>query len=501
MRKTNFAIKPLILAALSAACAFAPACKEQTPEEAEAAIRKEVDGVATTAKRLVFESKQGSAITLVDSGIKKYGERPELCEAMALAYETLGNGELSGTYYLKAASASKNPEHFLKAAKQFEKAQSWASASEALEGYLALEPKSAEVWRELAADYERQNLFEKALNARFSAVKASGEIPSVGEAAAIGSLYVKIENFAQAKDWLEGAKKNFKDASNEQKADILSNLIAVYIAEKDMPALCEAFGELKSLNSELLAKRYPELENQIDEYRSKMKEAQDALKREAETKARLEAERRQKEEAEAKELAEAAAKAKAGADAKNAAEEAKKAEEEAAKILEAKLREQEEALSPEERDAKLVNKKMAENDFDGAERVAQKMVERDQKSAFAWRVLAQVYAAQNRDKDAYVAARECVRLEPDSVNNELLYLSRAAKVLNREDLLDALYLSKEKFPRNPEIALGLARVYVGSQNYNEARYNYKLFFQYADKNHPLLDAARSEFDAIKEDAK
>ena len=171
------------------------------------------------------------------------------------------------------------------------------------------------------------------------------------------------------------------------------------------------------------------------------------------------------------------------------------------KKLEAERKIEEERLAKErllmpeyasEASAKLIEK----GEIKEAEKISQTVVSKHPKSAVAWASLSKVYTAKGDNKSAFYSAKEALNASPESVEYTILYLNAANKVFSVEKFLDTIYAAREKFPNNPEIMLGLARTYVILKNYEEARYNYILFLQYADKNHPLRAEVEEEIKKI-----
>lgn len=493
----KFGFRLAAFAAAAASAAFFGGCSRETPEQKQARQLAEIDAIVRDSQRLVFEEKPEKAVEILEAALDSYGESAKICESLAYAYSGAGKPEMAAMFFEKAGDLdASNPDLYLYAAGAYAQAGSLQAEAAAYSKYLMKKPESSLAWKSMAKSLEKQGMYEDALNAYLSSLKHAGRPATTAEAASIGTLFLKLKNRVQAKNWLEPALEGTIPENTETRAVILEGLVELYLDERDMEKLRPAFGELSKIRPEVVKSRWPDLQKQIDEFDAKLEEARKALeksKAEAEAKAKAEEERKAAEAKAAEEAAKKAeeeARAQAEAEAKVEAERVR----EAPALSEAPKPEVSEEDAERERCMGLIGEgKTAE-----AERLAQKIVQKSPYNAESWRVLSEAYSARGKDGDAFVAAREGMRNAPDDVRATLLYLNRAGKVLGTERMLDELYVARERFPMNCEIMLGLARTYAKAGNASEARHNYGLFFKYADRDHPLLEEARGEFSRIPE---
>lgn len=483
MQAMKFGFKIIFFAALAFLAAALCSCSRETPEQKQARLLREIDESVRSAQTLIFEEKYAPAIELLEKAILNYGDNAKIYETLAYAYSGDKKFEMAGMFFEKAGDFDdSNPDLYLNAATSYEQANAIPAATNAYKKYLQKVPNSFLALKKLALCLEKQDLFEEALNAYFSSIKNSKRSPTSDEAASIGSLFVKIKNYAQAKRWLEAALGATLPENVKTRSAIYAAMIEMYLNQKDMANLQKAHDELAKINPELLNSRWPDLTKQLADYNQKLKDAEEAIKKANEAKI-----------LEEKRLAEE--KAKAEAEAKQKAEEERlaaiKTSEEIAK--QEQINEvSEPVLTPEERQRRDFDEKFAEADYANAERIAQNMVAKDPTSSDAWRRLSKTYTARGKNRDAFYAAREAMRNSPDDVSETLLYLSTASKILNNETYLDEVYKAKERFPNNCEIMLGLARTYALVGNRTEAKYAYEQFFKLADSEHPLRQQATEE---------
>lgn len=489
MQAMKFGFRIIFFALLQVLALFLFSCSRETPEQRQARLLREIDESVKTAQTMIFEEKYASAIELLEKALSTYGDNAKIFETLAYAYSADKKFDMAGMYFEKAGDMdSSNPDLYLNAAASYEQAKIYPAAAGAYRKYIDRVPDSSLALKKFAICLEKQDLFEEALNAYFASIKASKRSPTSDEAASIGSLFVKIKNYSQAKRWLEAALGATLPENVKTRSAIYAAMIEMYLNQKDMAALQKAHDELAKINPELLNSNWPDLTKQLADYNQKLKDAQEAIKKANEAKI-----------LEEKRLAEEKAKAEAEAEAKRKAEEEKLAAIKASE--EVKKQEQmkeisEPVLTPEERVRKDYDENFSKGDFSKAEKIAQGMVAKKPDSAEAWRCLSKSYTAQGKNRDAFYAAREAMRNSPDDVSETLLYLSTAGKILNNETYLDEIYKAKEKFPNNCEIMLGMARTYTVLGNKTEAKYAYEQFFKLADREHPLRQQATEELQKL-----
>ena len=125
------------------------------------------------------------------------------------------------------------------------------------------------------------------------------------------------------------------------------------------------------------------------------------------------------------------------------------------------------------------------------------VLEREKDKASIWNELAKVYFSAKQTKNAATIALEATRLSPENIEYLLDYLRLVQHVKKPADFIKELEIAYDRFPRNPEITLSLARGYhrIGENNY-AARILYKRFIQMAPK-HPLRSEAEAELARIR----
>ena len=502
MQAMKFIFKRLSAAA-ALACLFA-GCGEKTPEQLAAENKKAVEISVKRAQVMMFEGDYAKAAELLEETSRSRGDSAALCEALAYSYAQLGRGAEAAIFFEKASDVSGGSAQMLaNAAKTYEQAGQFQSAARAYEKYLKLKPRDMIAWKSLSKCHEKMSKYQDALNAYLEGVKKSERNPDTREACDIGNLFLKVGNAVQGRRWLEAALAATSEENRQTRADILKGLVAVYLAQRETAALEGAVAELDKTSPGFVKEKYPQLHEQLAEFRRKLKEAEDALKaaelkkaeeaKKAEEEKRLAEEKKAAEEAAEKAKKESESSGNPAAGPKDFADQAPKAEgaglkDEAPKAKGEKKKSPVEELI-EKTYALIAEKKPAE-----ASKAGNLAVAEDRNSAAAWRALALAYDAEGRAFDSHMAAREAYVRSPDDINSTLLYIRTASGVQNNEQFLNTLYRANRKFPNNSEIMLGLARTYKLIGDRPNAKYFYNAFLNGTPKEHPLYNEVSEEFE-------
>ena len=520
MQAMKFIFKRAALLSLAGIALFLSACGEKTPEQIAAENRKKADIAIRRAQVLLFDEKNDDAISILEKAYEECGASPELCEQLAYAYSQQGNFPMAAMYFEKASDMKDgDAELLINAARSYERSSVTDSAAKAYEKYLKIKPQDGMAWKSLSQAYMKQEKFQEALNALMASVKADGRNPDTMEAAAIGNLFLKLRNTVQARRWLEAAREASLPENVEVRKEIYLGLVTVYLAEKETALLEKAVAELDKIDPNLVKEKYPELHRQLAEFRQHLKDAEDAIKadelkkaeelRKAEEEKKL-AEQKAEEE---KKAAEEAAKtkeaegdsAKAEGEAKTDGADAEGGEESGDKPmsgenLQVPLKDveptAEEQMSPYDKFLKMSAEYLEKGENKMAERSAHLAIAEDKNAPQAWRALAKAYEAQQKDNDAYLAAREAFVRDADDINNVLYYIRTASRVQNSENFLNTLYRAHEKFPNNPEIMLGLARTYRLLGDHRNAKFFYNSFINGTPKEYHLYQEVYDEFEEM-----
>ncbi len=535
------------------------ACSEKTPEQIAAENKKRSELSIRRSQVLLFEDKAGEAVAMLEKTRKVCGDFPDLCEALAYAYIQDKQPALSAMYFEKASDIDGgNADLLILAAKTYEQAGSPSAAVNAYTKYLKIKPKDSVAWKSLASCFERLNRYQDALNSWMSAIKTSSKNPTATEAAALGSLFVKLGNAVQAKRWFEAALESEGSKTYDDRKISLLGLASIYLSQKDVAKLELVVADLDKMDRTIIDKNYPALRSQLADFRQKLAEAQAALRIEAKRKKDEESKKLEprtprvpekgyaseipvahskKSESLADEPDEGRMQPRSEQDPKMfsgngekkptvavsdgsstsstvALPNAERAGVETGKEMPLPppvaddpfsppvdgtveyTAGSSEPFTPVEKYIRRSRERLMKGDVNGAEKSAHLAVFENRKSPQAWRALAQSYEAQKRNGDSYLAAREAYMLNPDDINATLFYLRNASRVLNNEKFLNVLYAAREKFPDNAEILVGLARTYKTIGDARNAKFFYKEFVDRTPKEHRLYKKVYEEYEEL-----
>lgn len=288
MLKANF--NRAFFLTLSLTLAFLAGCS--TPEEKKSARIDE-------AMELSQAGEYASAIEILEALAAQYPNDLEILSALGRIYSAEGDHTM-GAFYLEQAHLQAPDDVEL----LFQAYQSLRAADQAA-GHLleklaeqAPDAMNGVLWARLGQNREAANQLQPALNAYLKSVDFEPASPAT--AAAIGQLYTKIGNLAQAEAWLERAADN--DDPNALTA--LFGLLEIKLRQKDWPG---AETTLAQLDEQFPGAVEASQWNQAREELKRWREAQDAMKAQL---ARAEAEK-EAAEAAAAEAEAAAAEAEA----------------------------------------------------------------------------------------------------------------------------------------------------------------------------------------------
>lgn len=498
----NFIFQLLKYSAVTILCAFVSSCAEKTPEQIAKENLRQSELAVRRARVFMFENNALKAVELLEQTNNTYGANPDVCEALANAYVQQNQLSNAAIFFERAADLRGGDADLLvNAAKAYEQSGSTESAVKAYEKYLKLRPQDVVIWKTIAAAYEKLQHYESAMNAYMSALKVSGRNPTSTEAAQIGSLFLKLGNVQQARRWLEAAYAATAATNIETRKLIQLNMLAIYLAEKDMVKLESSMDELDKIDKEIVDKTYPQLRAQLADFKKKLQEAKDALdaEKQKEAAAKAEAEKKAAEQKAAEEAAAAAAKKAEEEKIAKETEEKAKSEQEAKEKLDGSSTETLKDEKPVPEKEVYINhvqksqEALKNGDPKAAEQSAHRAVAADVQSPDAWTALAKAYEAEGKDNDAFLASGEALARMPEDIGANIYYLRTAAKVQTNEQFLNSLYAARKKFPYNSEILIGTARTYKVIGDHRNAKYFYQIFLRDTPKMHPLYEEVEKEY--------
>lgn len=132
-----------------------------------------------------------------------------------------------------------------------------------------------------------------------------------------------------------------------------------------------------------------------------------------------------------------------------------------------------------------------QRDYKGAIRLYWQALGQDNSKPETWSRLSQTYTLSGQTRNAETTALEAIRLSPRKVEYTLDYLRIAQRSKQPREFLAELETAHNRFPRNPEVTLSLARAYTRiNSDLDGAADLYQRFLELAP-NHPLRAEAEA----------
>lgn len=453
---------------------FLTGCSRKSPEMLEKERQSYISQQLTAATELTMSGQLDQAIELLENLDSKYPGESKVWEAMAFAYASKSDHTLAAFYFDQ--SARQHPDRsdlFLFAAQSYRASGDLASAIQALDSYLALEPQDAHSWKTLAETHLALGRHPDALNAYLQAFRHSPTQPDSKESLEVGKLYMKLNNLAQAEAWLNAALER-PDRDNAHLGARL-NLLQIQLHRKNWEAAEKQIREIDALdpkaleNSPLATSR-----KQLEEWR----EAQAQLAREQEA-------LRLQREAEAERLRQNLQAAEQPSPAPEAtAPSEPPSEPQAEEPPPAMVSEATPPPPPEPTPFDRARALREEGKLLDAIYLYRRALAEVPDNPEGWFELSQVYYERENYAEAEIAASEAMRREPSNVRYTLQFLRSVQKGQPSDRFMRELARAKERFPKSPEVTLALAQGYeVIQQNYRNARILYEEFLRLAP-DHP-----------------
>ncbi|NCG08748.1 MAG: hypothetical protein GWO81_04150 [Verrucomicrobia bacterium] len=141
-----------------------------------------------------------------------------------------------------------------------------------------------------------------------------------------------------------------------------------------------------------------------------------------------------------------------------------------------------------------------QRDFKGAVRLYWQALGQDNTNPQTWSQLSKAYTLSGETRNAETTALEAVRLAPTEVEFTLDYLRIAQRSKSPRQFLAELEIAFDRFPRNPEITLSLARALQRISNDRPAAS--ALYQQFIDRfpRHPLRPEAEAALVTLSQSA-
>lgn len=509
------------------------------------------------ASTLTASGQYSAALAILESLLAQYPNDSEVILELANVYSLEGNPTIAAFYLEQAYRLDpENIELLYQAYRQQEKAGNPEAAKTLLITLSEKDPSAMtpELWTRLGQLQAENKNYEAALKAYLKGVDPDKAVPNAETAAAIGDLFIKLDNLPMAERWLTIAAE-----SNDPSAfTALFGLLEINLRNKNWTA---AEANIKQLDAQfpgaLDVSQWASARDELAKWRAAQKKMQTdlaaaAAAKEAQTTQAVAIDSTevievpdQSDEATTEVAADTEGKAQIVEDMENmvalADTPAVEAETPANVAFNPNIAVQpadpdfnvsvtfdQQALgaqanirtetsdapapaftpTPAPAPRPVTNIKSVEEllidadtasqslDYKAAIRNYWQALGRSNNRPDIWNMLSKAYLADGQNRNAETAALEATRLAPSEIEYTLDYLRVVQRTKNATNFIAELETAYSRFPRSPEITLSLARAYDRLNSNSVAAANYYNRFIEIAPNHPLRSEAESALNRL-----
>ena len=276
------------------------------------------------AQELSQSGSYTEAIRLLEALSLNYPNDPEILALIGRIHAQEGDYTMAA-FFLEQAYALQ-PENVELLYATYQAQQSAGQATDATLEQLArlsTATMTRELWLELGRQRAENEQTEAALEAYLKGVDPAREKPAAATAAAIGQLFARLDNQAQASQWLEMAA----DSDTPAARSALFELLELQLKQKNWPA---AEGTIARLDTQfpgaVAQSQWQQAKDEIKRWRAAQQAMQAKLAAEAEAEAKKQAAAEAEQAAAAKAAAAAAETAASGPESSGAEDPAERGE-------------------------------------------------------------------------------------------------------------------------------------------------------------------------------
>lgn len=520
-------------------CVFTAIALSGCNNNPETRFQKEME----RANTLNLKGQISEAIAILEELSQDYSDRPEVFEALAQAQMEQGDLLLSAFYYEQAGNLDLgHPEFYLSAARFYGQEGDQSSATKNYRNYLASEPNDPVAWKALAETYKRQNNAEGSLEAyvKYSQLSEGKAEPEV--ALSIAQLYFGENRNNESKRWFKIVTQDDRPEAQSLQGEAQLGLLRIALKTRDWARAENLLDRLSDSHPGVLAKA--DLSKPIAEMKAwREKKAAEQKQREIEeavTVAKMEA------VSEPTEPQSGPATSAPGATddiahetdhdsmpvfAQSADPTRERRPNPAPEQLPSAAPEPTEETLVEETTAMVVAQAPApaqaqpeptvgeapkptpkpnfRHYLREAKDAAQKgnreeaitqywnALAKDDKRPDVWFELSQNYFKAQQFQLAESTALEAIRRDLNNIPYTLHYLKVVQKNQGPNRLMEELKRAKDRFPKNAEVTLALARGYERiEKDTHNARFLYEEFLNLSPKKHPLRSQAQMSLERL-----
>ncbi|MEX0331950.1 MAG: tetratricopeptide repeat protein [Puniceicoccaceae bacterium] len=423
------------------------------------------------------------AISLLEKGLDSNPNRVDIMEPLAFAYSASGDPVMAAITFKRIADlVAEEPEYLLYSAESLLEADDRKGAVARYEEYLEVRPEDRAIWITLAELQADSGRMGEALEA-FLAAERIQTRPV--QQVAIGQLYLRSQNLAQAQSWFARALEGDADVRDEALLGLLETAIR-----------SKRFSEAEQLLRQIDAE-YPGRVDQssLDGVRDQLAEWR--RRREAALEALAALEEKAAEEAAARESSaepEEAVVAEAVETIPEPVPEAvaeSESEPEGPPAADEPVREVAAQPRPEDHLAWARQYREQGDTEEAIRRYKQALVKNDNQPVI-WAELSELYLETGQNRWAQATANEALRRDPQNPKLFLQFLRAAQRTMDPQQVINEAENGYRQFPEQPEIVLVLARAYADQGNARNAYMLFRKFLDLVPLEHP--ERANVEFE-------
>lgn len=435
------------------------------------------------AEEMMDSGQIEEAILILERCLEREPERVDVLEPLAFAYAAREDPVMAAyTFKGIAELVPERAEYLLYAAESLLDGGDRKGALACYEEYLAKRPKDRAVWVTLAELRAGSGFLSGAIEAYLAAEQLQTRTP---QQLAIGQLYLRAGNLAQAQAWFGRALRG----DSELRDEALLGLLETAVRSKrfqDAEALLDQIdaeypGRLDQ--SDLDAVR-----DQLAEWRRRREAAREALVA-LEERAAAEQAAPEEEAVEPVQPVEWAAE--------EAAPEELVAEAEPEVPEKLPVTDLEESQPPVPEDFLSLARMERDNGrLAAAVRNYKAALVEDDNQPAVWAELSEVYLQAGNPDWARATASEAVRRDQDNPKFLLQYLRAAQRTMKPDKIIREMEDAYRRFPDQPEIILVLARAYRDIGSRRNARLLFGKFLELVPADDPLRGSVEIELQRL-----
>jgi tetratricopeptide (TPR) repeat protein len=455
-----------------------------------------VDELVLQAETLLDEGQIDSAVLILENCQEREPSRVDILEPLASAYSAQNDPYMAAiTYKMIADLVPEQAEYLLFSANSLIEAQDMQGAVARYQEFLAIRPGDRAVWIGLAEMLAGVGRMGESLEAYLAAEEIESR-PQ--QQVAIGELFLRSQNLAQAQVWFARAL----DGGADIRDDALLGLLETAVRSKH-------FSEAEALLQQIDAE-YPGLVNQtpLDSVRDQLAEWK--KRREAAKAALAALEERETEISapepeptvpveEEPEVDTTVTQVQPEPEQPEVEEPVFETEAQVATTPPVAEETPEEVAQQDPGDALLEKARdyNREGNLEEAIRFYKQALVKNDNQPGVWAELSGVYLESGSDRWAQATANEALRRDPDNPRLVMQFLRAAQRTMDERKIITEMENAYRRFPEHPGIVLVLARAFADQGNTRNAILLFERYLALVPMNDRERPAVEMELERLR----